>query len=147
MPSISYTVNKLLKQVISGNDLKSISADLFNAGSDLFKLYKNINLPQDRQSEAFIYFEALRNARQTFTIQTPYRYYTDMAIESIKSNQDGTTKDLTSFEVTLKKIRYAQVNTTGANVQGRLVDMISKQINKGITRGQSFGSRITDFFK
>lgn len=110
-----------------------------DVAGNLFKTYKSINLPQDNQSDAFLYFEALRNSKQTFTIQTPYRYYTDMVIETLKAIQTGQTKDETNFEVTFKKIRYVTTETTiigKEEGQGRYETMMSQVVNKGLDKGK-----------
>lgn len=120
--------------------------DALDTGSDLFKAYKGINIPHDNQSQAFIFFEALRNARKTFTIQTPYRYYTDMAIESLKATQTGLTKDESNFEITFKRIRYVNTKTTSLSqslidkAQGRLKNMAAPYVNKGIAKGKQLAS-------
>lgn len=126
------------KQLLSDaqNIDRGLQVDVVKVAGDLFKTYKNINLPQDNQSEAFLYFEALRNAKQTFTIQTPYRYYTDMAIETLKAMQTGQTKDESNFEITFKKIRYIQTTTTVVNGEGRFNAMMNDFVNKGLDKGQ-----------
>lgn len=90
----------------SGDNVVNALGNLGNMGMDLFEAYRNINIPQNEQQKAFIFFEALRNAGAIFTVQTPFRYYTNMAIESIRCTQSSNTKDMSRFEVTLKKIRY-----------------------------------------
>lgn len=90
----------------SGDNVVDALGNLGNMGMDLFEAYRNINIPQNEQQKAFIFFEALRNAGAVFTVQTPFRYYTNMAIESIRCTQSSNTKDMSRFEITLKKIRY-----------------------------------------
>lgn len=113
---------------------------LFDTGGDVYKAYRDINIPQDKQSEAFIYFEALRNSRKLLTVQTPYRYYTDMAIETVKFIQNPQSRDGSDVEVTLKKIRFAKVTTSDSLgfdkiFSKKLSEMSSKVRNSGIVRG------------
>lgn len=122
------------------DNLDKLSA-LSDMGTGLFEAYRNINIPQNEQQKAFIYFEALRNAKATFTIQTPFRYYTDMAIESMRVVQSGATVDQSKFEVTFKKIRYVDVEVNeldnpsseveGGQTQGRLADQSQTTVNNG----------------
>ncbi|MEE0059284.1 MAG: hypothetical protein UE295_00495 [Acutalibacteraceae bacterium] len=96
------------------NELKSDKKGLqsvWNIGSAAFDLYHNINVPNDRQTSAFMFFEALWQSKQTFSIQTPYRYYPNMAIETIKTVQNGETTDNTSFEITFKQINLVYTNS------------------------------------
>ena len=113
-----------------------------NMASNLFEAYSDINIPQNEQQKAFIYFEALRNARVTFTVQTPFRTYTDMAIESIRARQGGDTRDSSSFDITFKKIRFVTTDITSLEekpsekiveqAQGRLTEQVQKKINAGL---------------
>jgi hypothetical protein len=119
--------------------LKSSASDVSKAwdiGIDAFKTYREINIPTDNQSEAFLYFEALFNSRQTFTIQTPYRFYTDMAIERMRAIQHGDTRDTTEFEITFKKIQKVVTSElTSKTLQGRLESMNSRFKQIGETKG------------
>lgn len=102
-----------------------------NLGVSAFETYRNINIPADRQSSAFIFFEALWRSRQTFTIQTPYRFYTNMAIQTLRAVQAGDSNDNTDFEITFKQInRVATNETTNKSVQGRLKNMSTKYGNE-----------------
>lgn len=156
LPALNNAANSVYNAISNNNFTNMSFGDLVSTGfdavatvgivGDLYKDFKNINLPQNGQEEAFIYFEALRNARQTFTIETPFRYYTDMAVESIKATQDGTTIDMSSFEITFKKIRY--VRTTVTNIsnssQGRLNSQLSQTVDKGIAKGKEVVTSVLD---
>lgn len=121
---------------------ENMMENLTNLDMDLFDTYRNINIPQTEQQKAYIYFEALRNAKATFTIQTPFRYYTDMVVETMRVVQSGATKDQSSFDITFKKIRY--VNTQikelkqesskveEEKTQGRLDEQKQSMVNNGV---------------
>ena len=142
------------------NDTKSLSdlslESIGGLGMDLFEAYRDINIPQNEQQKAFIYFEGLRNARTTFTIQTPFRYYTDMAIETIRARQAGNTVDLSNFEVTFKKIRYVNTDIISAeemeketpkeqDLMGRLKEQASAVVDKGMNKLQEVKESVTTF--
>lgn len=158
LPVVSDYANRIyndIAKINSGDDgLFSFSTieKLFDTGGDVYKAYRDINIPQDKQGEAFIYFEALRNSRKLLTVQTPYRYYTDMAIETVKIIQDAQSRDGSDIEVTLKKIRFAQVTTsTQFSLASRLGQMASKIIDKGLVRGikktvDSYWQKAKSFF-
>lgn len=142
------SLSGLNREEMGVSDILSAAEDV---GVNLFKAYRNVNIPQNRQQEAFIYFEALRNARQTFTIETPFRYYTDMAIEKITATQDGFSRDMSSFEITFKKIRYVNTKTTIvdqalAEVDTRIKNQKSALIEKGITKGKEVAESIVSLF-
>lgn len=144
LPALSQAAGSIYNGL---NSLQTAKTNLEKAsalkdmGTGLFEAYRNINIPQNEQQKAFIYFEALRNAKATFTIQTPFRYYTDMAVESIRVTQSGATADQSRFEVTFKKIRYIDVEVNeienpssgveGGQTQGRLADQSQTTVNNG----------------
>jgi hypothetical protein len=115
LPPLSDAATAIYKGLQGKNENSSLSLsgalnNVTNTAMDLFKAYRNINLPQTEQQKAFIYFEALRNSRALFTIQTPFRYYTDMAIESIRATQSGFSRDQSDFEIAFKKMRFVSVD-------------------------------------
>lgn len=156
LPVVSNYANKVYNDIakinLGGDSVFTSIEKLFNVGGDVYKAYRDINIPQDKQGEAFIYFEALRNSRKLLTVQTPYRYYTDMAIETVKIIQDAQSRDGSDIEVTLKKIRFAQVTTsTQFSLASRLEQMASKVIDKGLVRGikksvDSYWQKTKSFF-
>ena len=140
LPAISTASNQVF-QSLSEMNKNNIVNPLLDIGSAAFDLYNDINVPSDRQSHAFMFFEALWQAKQTFSIQTPYRYYANMASESIKAVQSGETRDNTDFEITFKQIRKVISNVpAGEEVQtvwGRLKEQGSDFVNKYLTKGKS----------
>ncbi len=138
MTPLSEAAGSIYQNLNTINE-ENMMKNLTNLGMDLFDTYKNINIPQTEQQKAYIYFEALRNAKATFTIQTPFRYYTDMVVESMRVVQSGATKDQSSFDITFKKIRY--VNTQikelkqkieEEETQGRLEEQKQSMTDNGI---------------
>ena len=80
------------------------------ASKSLYGLYQNrAQTPprQTRQSSAFLYFYSLWKSRERFTVETPWGYFTNMAILSIRATQGEDTKYATDFAITFKRIRVA----------------------------------------
>lgn len=61
-----------------------------------------------KQAKAFGYFYQLWKARERFTVDTPWGFFTDMAIQSLRATQGEETKYVSDFVITFKKIRYAK---------------------------------------
>ena len=151
LPSISNAAQSVYDVLERGeNNFSSWEGftDLASDVGNLWKDYRNINIPANEQQKAFLYFEALRNARVTFTIQTPFRYYTDMAIEKITARQSGATKDETDFEVVFKKIRYVSTELNDISEKGQRQSRNAQQwdsvVKKGITKGKELN--VTSIF-
>lgn len=126
LPSIS-TASEQVFQSLSETNANNIMSPLLDIGSAAFDLYNDVNVPTDKQSHAFMFFEALWQAKQTFSIQTPYRYYANMAIESIKAVQSGETRDTTDFEITFKQIRTVVSNVPVGEEETETAERLTEQ--------------------
>lgn len=130
LPSLS---DFTMQSIDNYNSNKSYFDKVLDISVDAFKLYRNVNVPSNKQTSAFLYFEALWASKQTFTIQTPFRFYTNMAVETLKAVQHGDTDDNTDFEITFKQIRKVTSDSVMSDLlQGRLKEQSSGYINKGI---------------
>jgi len=120
--------------VLSGV-MSATASNAVNTGLDVYKAYKNINMPGNNQQKAYLYFEALRNSDALFTIETPWRTFTDMCIKTMRAVQGETTNDITEFEITFQK--FNQVSTGFSlveNAQGKLAAQKSGVVEKGVSR-------------
>lgn len=90
------------------------------------------NLPT-KQSKAFLYFYELWKGRQLFTVDTPWGFFTDMAIQSLRVTQDASTKYISDFTLVFKKIRFAEeVTISAGQLAGRLAQQSADQTNNGV---------------
>lgn len=81
--------------------------------ANLYALVKNlISSQSNKQQAAYQYFKAMRDTRQIFSIQTPFEFMTNMAIESIVAVQPEDSLYISNFAITLKEIRVAATNTS-----------------------------------
>lgn len=87
---------------------------------------------QTRQSRTFLYFYQLWKARELFTIETPWGFFTDMAILTLRASQDDESRFKSSFTVTFKKIRTAGGATiTAGQLAGRANLQMAPVTNNG----------------
>lgn len=66
----------------------------------------------NQQQRAYANLEALFLSETVLTVQTPWKYYDNMMIETIEFSQDEDTEFMSSISVTLKEMRFAQVGIT-----------------------------------
>lgn len=95
----------------SAQQLVRDAARSATASTSLYNLYRNraqTQPRQTRQSSAFLYFRSLWASRELFTVETPWGYFTNMAITSMLAVQDEETKYATDFSISFKKIRVAR---------------------------------------
>jgi hypothetical protein len=92
--------------VVSNGGITNTSLNLFGFGT------------QSKQQVMFQQFFGYWNSRTLFTVQTPWAVFQNMAIESVRPVQDAETNMITTFELTFKQMRFAQIGgaLTIANV-------------------------------
>lgn len=91
------------------------------------------------QQKAFNNLYALWRSAEFITVQTPWRYFDNMVIQSITVQQDGESEEVTDIQVTLKEIRVAQTKTVSydENIFPVREELQSgEEEDQGIIRGQ-----------
>lgn len=121
------------KSQTTGENIKEglgTSADLFNA-------FQQLNPPDSKQARAYNFFKALYNANQLVSVDTPYNFFSDMAIENIVAIQ-GDNKFISDFAITLKKFRTVEtqfVTFDSSKYQGRGSEQRTEQKDQGKIKG------------
>lgn len=99
--------------------------------------YYSSHLPQQpnqtKQSMIYGYFYQLWKGRQLFSVETPWGFFTNMAILSLTAHQGPTNRVVSDFSITFKKIRTARSLTiTPGRVAGRAVYQQSSVVQNGM---------------
>ncbi len=105
---------------------------------DLWALTKNLNPGASRQQQAYLYLKALMQQKLLVSLQTPFEFVTNMAIESISARQEENTRSMCDFTISLKKIRTVEVKVTGFDpkmYQNRSEEQISPLVEQGNNQG------------
>lgn len=79
-----------------------------NRLTDYWAAAKNI-ISGSRQQQAFMYFKALMEQKILVSLQTPFEFVNNMAIESITAIQDESSRYISDFSITLKQMRFATI--------------------------------------
>jgi len=89
---------------------------------------------QTKQQVAYGYLYQLWKGRQLCSVETPWGFFTNMAIQSLSVTQGPTTRVVSEFTATFKKIRTVRQMTIERNylVAGRLTEQISAFIQNGV---------------
>jgi hypothetical protein len=101
---------------------------------NLFNIFNSTSFAQSNQEKAFEFLTNKLKDRQLFVVITPFKVYDNMLIERIRASRTGS-KYISSFEVSLKRIRYAQTKVTKRAV-GRTAQQNSAVVNKGVDNGK-----------
>lgn len=89
--------------------------NITNAGVSLWSLIKNLFPPTERQQQAYLYFKALWEQKILVSVQTPFEYMNQMAIESIVAVQPEESRYISHFTIILKEIRFASTLVEATN--------------------------------
>lgn len=125
LPSVTTPTNPLplvaaLMPVFSPGEAETMGGQIataenlarsVKASDSLYTFYRNrapTQPNQTRQSAAFLYFYALWKARQLFTVETPWGFFVNMAIESLDVSQPEDTKYMSDFSITFMLINVAK---------------------------------------
>lgn len=102
-----------------------------------------------KQKNAFYNFKSLKDSRQLVSVVLPWGFFQSMMIESIRFSQSGDTQFWSEISVTLKEMRFAQVQTTNfdENLFPPRSDMQSAgEQDAGVTQGQDTGEDVSALY-
>lgn len=93
---------------------------------------------QTKQSLIYGYLYQLWLGRQLFSVETPWGFFTNMAILSLSAKQSAPSRSVTDFSITFKKIRVAQsIVIQVGQLAGRAVFQQAGITQNGIAGQQS----------
>lgn len=112
--------------------------------SDIFKDSPSLN----KQQTAFAKFEGLFNGRTLMSVETPWKTYTNMAIESWSADQDADSLMETTFTLSFKEMRFIGTTTNTGSLVGRIAAQKSATNNtatqSGVPKDKSVFATILD---
>lgn len=136
-------INAILNQSVSV--VNQVNSAL-NETTNFIKVFSGAAPSLTNQAKAFEFLEALWKSKRLFTVETPYKNYINMAIESVKFIQPEETKSMSDIAVTVKQMRFASV-TFGSfdpsQFQERTSLQKSEEKDKGRTLGKDTSSSTT----
>lgn len=104
----------------------------------------NASVATNVQQRAFNFFYAKWKSRELVTVETPWAYFKDMAIEGVKMKQSSRTNTISDIEVTLKEIVFVSDATS---TSGEVFDSLTGKTLKDTISGWFEGIDITGFEK
>ena len=107
LPAVSAAESQVGALVAGGVSNLNFNS-LVSSGANIYAMVKNLITPTTGQAAAYAYFQALYKMKILMSVQTPYEFITNMAIESVIARQDEETKNMSHFIIVLKEFRTAQ---------------------------------------
>lgn len=105
-------------------------------GVDMFKLFQDVYKLKSAQTRAFLYLQAMWLSSTPFTVETTWRRYDNMLIQSLVPVRDNNT-DITEFTVTFKQVNFTESKYTDLENVAKLTrQQLMEKVNKGVNKGQ-----------
>lgn len=129
-----------------GIDIGAIGDVSLEGALDIYSIVKNFTPPTSKQESAYQYFKALRDQKILMSIQTPFEFMTNMAIETVVARQGAGTRFVSDFTVTFKEIRFAETITTEVSAEGRRAQQTKLPTDQAEVNGvnKSLGNEALD---
>lgn len=135
-PEFSIQATQVYGEIAS---VASKVGEVFNQAQNIYDIFTQNATTATKQQEAFKYFYDLQRSRILCQVETPYGKFDDMVIESIRARQDESTRLVSDFSITFKKIRTTQTIQFSAlkNIpaQGRAAHVIHDPVHSGVSSG------------
>lgn len=131
--------------------IKNNGQNIINQAANAYSLFADLSTTTNKQQNAFQYFYALWQTRQLCEVETPWGIFEDMAILNVRAKQDETTRIISDFFVTFKKMRFAKTSTitsTGVDLssippRARFQQVLKETPdNSGLTTGTKTSSTV-----
>lgn len=85
---------------------------ILKRATNLVKYFSGEDDSANLQQKAFIELQALWHSKQIMDVQTPWGFYQNMIIQHVTPKQDESSNDYTDFTVTLKEMRFTDIQMT-----------------------------------
>lgn len=131
--------NNLIDTLTNSFNKSNIQSTVSSAAS-LWENIKNLAPTTSKQQQAYMFFKALFEQKILVSLQTPFEFISNLAIEAIAATQTEDSKYISDFSITLKKIRTVSSATVVFNPDdffGSAAAQIQGVVNQGNTQGQS----------
>lgn len=113
LPVLTQGATQAVQAIKSGRitdiSLSNVTVESINKTINYWGALKNLSVPQSRQQQAYLYFKAMMEQKVLVSVQTPFEFMTNMAIEGITAVQTEASEYISDFSVTLKEIRTVSI--------------------------------------
>lgn len=102
---------------------------------DLFTLFQSLYKMKSAQTRAFLFFEAMWKSGARFSVETTWKRYDNMVVQSITPKRDNNA-DITEFTVVCKQIEFVSSKVeTIEEYKNRTQLQKAQATNKGAVKG------------
>jgi hypothetical protein len=141
-PSLGLQATKAIAAAYEVKAAIDVAKNAYTSLTDIFKDNPSLN----KQQTAYAKFESLFMGRSLISVETPWKTYTNMAIESWSADQDAESIMETTFTLSFKQMRFIGTTTNTGKLVGRIAAMKGDINNSGPTNGATSGSIATKLY-
>lgn len=103
---------------------------------DLFSLFQSLYKLKSPQTRAFIFFEALWKSGARFSVETTWKRYDNMVVQSVTPKRDNNA-DITEFSIVCKQMEFTSSKVETIDEYKNRVQLQKAQtVNKGAVKGE-----------
>ncbi len=118
LPVLSQAAQQA-KQFYASGSISTLGLGNVSQAADYWATVKNLGAGSSKQQAAYQYFKALWEQKILVSVQTPFEFVANMAIESIIGIQSESSKFICDFSIVLKQIRtVSELSVTQAQQFG-----------------------------
>jgi hypothetical protein len=133
-PSVSQ---KAAQYISEGERLVNAAESALNEASTLFDVVSGSKPKLNKQQQAFATFQTYFFGRARLTVQTPWKTYQNMIIESWTADQAADTTTESSFTLTFKQLRIVSSTINVGILKGRIKPQKAEPVNLGKQQDKS----------
>lgn len=133
-PSVSQ---KAAQYISEAERLFSAAESAVNEIGTLYDAVSGGQPKLNKQQKAFQTFETFFYGRARLTVQTPWKTYQNMIIETWSADQNAETVNESSFTVTFKQLKIVASEVNTGQLRGRIKAQKSEPVNLGKQQGSS----------
>lgn len=142
-PSLSLQAQE---SIAAAEALLNNAQSVLNQAKTLTGLFDGDLAGLNNQQKAFIKFENLFLARTSLTVETPFKTYENMLIESFEGTQNEDTTTQSTFSLSFKQISTVSATRNTGKLVGRIAKQAGPVIEKGTEQGASAAVNTIEFF-
>lgn len=102
---------------------------------DLWNMFQELYPLKSAQTRAFFFFEAMWKSRAVFSVETSWKHYDNMVIQSITALRDNNA-DITDFTLVFKQLNFTKSMSENAQkAADRVAQQKSALMKKGVDKG------------
>lgn len=102
---------------------------------DMWNLFQSLYKLRSAQTRAFLFFEAVWKSQALFTVDTSWKRYNNMVVQSIRAVRDESA-DITKFSITCKQLSFVESKVNDLNNTARRTrEQLEKAKKKGVDKG------------